>query len=350
MTRAIPACVALAVAAAGPAFAEGELTYRARVTFETSSTASNRSSPLPRFPDGKWNTSALFIGAADSTYDLGSRLRFAGGLRVTGTSEGADLLANEAYARFSAASWLDLEAGKRLLRWGVGYGFSPTGVLDPPRNAADPTDRLGLNEGLALARADFYKGDTSLTLAAAAPRAGRDFSRSTPERVAAARLRTVVPGGVEVALVASASPGDQPSFGTNVTHVVGQQLEWHAEILAHDAGGLRVVSGVAGLQYTFTSGVNVVVEYHRHGRAFDREQFLFLRGGLAGTDRALSPELIVVGGLDDGAVTLVPSLTWTPGKRVQVYARGAWLTGAARSSNRSSPWTTALTFGTAFRF
>jgi hypothetical protein len=56
----------------------------------------------------------------------------------------------------SAADWLDVEAGKRLLSWGVGYGFAPAGLLDPPLDATDPTDRLGLNEGRRLVRADVF--------------------------------------------------------------------------------------------------------------------------------------------------------------------------------------------------
>ena len=99
----------------------------------------------------------------------------------------------EAYGRLSATDWMDVEFGKRLVRWGVGYGFAPAGVLDPPRLATDPTDRLGVNEGRPMGRVDLFRGDTSLTLAA----------DGVSSRVAAARLRTVLAGGVEVAVIAA---------------------------------------------------------------------------------------------------------------------------------------------------
>ena len=99
-------------------------------------------------------------------------------------ASGSDLRtrAREGYARLSATDWMDVEAGKRIVRWGVGYGFSPAGVLDPPRVATDPTDRLGVNEGRMMARVDLFHHDSSLTVAAAA------------KDLFAARVRTVAAG------------------------------------------------------------------------------------------------------------------------------------------------------------
>ena len=215
-----------------------------------------------------------------------------------------------------------MEAGKRLLRWGVGYGFSPAGVLDPVRVATDPTDRLGINEGMPMARVDLFRRESSLTVAAAAPRFFRHGGGAVPTRIVAARLRTVLPGGVEVAMIASAAPDAGPSWGGTITHVVGQRLEWHAEVIEQDAKAARAISAVAGVQYTFLAGVNVVLEYHRNGRGLDgaewnatlrgsrdpgpmpgRQQFLFMRAALPGGDAAFEPELIVIAGLDDGSRT-----------------------------------------------
>ena len=383
MTRSVLAVIL--TFAASPVFAEGELTYRARVQFEGTAIQANASRSVAPRAAG-WNAASLFVGAADSTYDAGARVRLGGGLRFTGTNDGdARVAAREAYGRVSVASWLDVEAGKRLLRWGVGYGFAPTGVLDPPRAAADPTDRLGLNEGLVLARADLYRGDTTLSVAAAAPRVWRDFSRKTPERIAAARLRAVVGNGFEVALIGAASSGERPSLGGNITHVIGQQLEWHGELVIHDepsaaagghrpsgepdAGRDRTFSAVGGLQYTFAAGVNLVLEYHRNGRGLDdrsweavmrgerdpgpapaRRQFMFVRGARAGADRTLAPEIIVIAGLDDGAWTFVPALTWTLHQRLQLLVRGVRLFGGRQSIAGLAPWSTSVTVGAAARF
>src|SRR5688500_7922118 len=264
---------------------------------------SNASSPLLPREQAAWDAGTLLVASADSSWEPSPRIRLEGGGIVTADADNIAVRAREAYARLSINSWMDLEAGKRLVRWGVGYGFSPTGVLAPPRVATDPTDRLGRYEGLTLVRADVFRGPASFTVAASS-------------RLIAARLRTVV-HGVELAVVGAASSATRPSFGASVTHVIGQQLEWHAEVLVHDrAPGDRTLSGVAGLQYTFAAGVNLVVEYHRNGRGLSGEQWtavmrgerapdgrvarrqsLFIRAVRADADRGIVPEFIVIANL-----------------------------------------------------
>lgn len=322
------------VAATGTASAQATWAYRGRMAFETGLLQTNRSSPVAE-PGGRdWHESALFAASADASVDLGSRIKLAGGGVATASdSGGLDVRAREAYARVSASSWMDVEAGKRLVRWGVGYGFAPTGVLDPPRNPTDPNDRLGRNEGRALTRVDLFRGPASLTLAAA--------SSSDSSSLAAVRLRTVA-GGVEMALIGTASEGRRPGYGGNLTHVIGDRLEWHAELMVDDE-----VRAAAGAQYTFGAGVNVVVEYHRTGR---RQSSVFLRAVRADTERVIVPELIVIANLNDGGWTMVPAVTWTAHRRLQLYARATRLAGGARSPAAFSPWSTSVTLGAAARF
>jgi len=252
--------------------------------------------------------------------------------------------AREGYARLSATDWMDVEAGKRIVRWGVGYGFSPAGLLDPPRIPTDPTDRLGVNEGRTMARVDLFHHDSSVTVAAAA------------NRLVAARVRTVARGGLELALIASASPGAGPSWGGTMTHVVGQQLEWHAEVLALDARRAsatdrRAISAVAGVQYTFRAGVNVVLEYHRNALAPQGPRTaVFVRAAGSRADSTLAPEIILIAGLTDGSRTVVPGVTWTPARRLGIYARATRLFGGPRSMARLAPWSTAFTLGANVRF
>jgi hypothetical protein len=305
------AAVAL-LASAVPAAAEPQFTYRARVSFET------RPADI--------RAATLVVAAADSSWERG-RLRLAGGLvAARGARAGRRLVAREAYARISATSWMDIEAGKRLVRWGVGYGFAPTGVLDPPRLATDPTDRLGRQEGLPMARVDVFAGGTSLTIAAA-----------SPTRMVAARLRTMLPHGVEVAVIGAAAAHRRPAVGANLTHVVGQRLEWHMEVLSR-AGS---VSAAAGLQYT-ARGVNAVIEYHRDqapaspGSPGGRR--VFVRGARAGADVRLAPELILIRSMDDGRWTTVAGVRWTLRQRIEWNAR---ITHTGRP---------ALSFGATVRF
>ena len=333
-------CLGLTATAPRAATAQSSATYRAQVTTEATVSQTNGASPLvPAGSDG-WTSGGLFVVTGAGSWDYGGRLKLAGGLALSGASGGeVHARAREGYARLSATDWMDLEGGKRLIRWGVGYGFSPAGVLDPPRIATDPTDRLGVNEGRPMARVDLFRRNSSVTLAASS------------DRLVAARVRTVASGGLEIALIASAAPGAGPSWGGTLTHVVGQRLEWHAEVLEQDAKNGRAVSAVAGAQYTFQGGMNVVLEYHRNGRGLDgRHESLFVRAARSGAETTLAPELILIAGLNDGSRTVVPGVTWTPAARLQVSARGTRLFGGRRSIARVAPWSTALTLGATLRF
>ncbi len=340
---------------AAPASAQTTWTYALRLTAESTSLRGNAERHVNE-ADG-WSTSGHLVAAADAAWTAGDRLRVAGALAgVVRTDGNTELRVRELYSRASAASWLDVEAGKRILRWGVAYGFSPAGVLDPPRMATDPGDRLQLNEGRLLARADAYKGLTSFTIAVA-------------ERRTAARLSSVLPGGVEVAAIAAGIRRRRPSFGGTVTHVIGQQLEWHIDAMVVDEGPGGRLNAAAGIQYTFARGVNVVVEYHRNGHGLSdaqwsdvlggrrapgvqptRRNHVFTRVARTDADARLVPELIVIANVDDGGWTLVPSLTWSARRRLQVHVRATGLHGPARAVVSFAPFSSSVAAGVVARF
>ena len=283
----------------GDAVAQQAWTYRARVIAEAGRVSAS----------GGQRPAHLLVGAADGTWE-GGRWKFAGGFVAAGASgRDASLVAREAYGRVSAASWVDLEAGKRRLRWGVGYGFAPAGVLDPPRSATDPSDRFGTLEGLPLARADFYAGPASISVAAA--RSGRDM-------LGAIRANAVLGGGVELSVIAAAPEGRRASIGGTLTHVVGDRLAWHAEVLSHESARseARAFSGVAGFQYT-RAGMNIVMEYHRR----ETDNAVFARAVRAGADVRVMPELIVMRSIDRDTWTSVGGLAVRIGDRLNVHAR-----------------------------
>jgi hypothetical protein len=339
-TTTILVCLGLTAVTPRAATAQSSATYRAQVTSEVTVNQTNAASPLVPAGSDDWTRGGLWVVTGAGSWDYGGRLTLAGGLAMSGAGGGeVRARAREGYARLSATDWMDVEAGKRRIRWGVGYGFSPAGVLDPPRIATDPTDRLGLNEGRPMACVDLFRHQSSVTLAVSS------------DRLVAARVRTVTAGGLEIALVASAAPGAGPSWGGTLTHVVGQRLEWHAEVIEQDATHGRAISAVAGLQYTFQPGVNVVLEYHRNGRGLDgRHESLFVRAARSGGETTLAPEVILIAGLNDGSRTLIPGVTWTPASHLQVYARGTRLFGGRRAIARVAPWSTAFTLGATLRF
>ena len=350
-----PIVCGLALLVAAPVSAQS-VTWRARAIAEVTSVRANDRAPLRQASD-PWTLERTLVASADGTWTLADRASGSVALAGLASDPGAGALkVREAYIRVAAATWLDVEAGTRLVRWGVGYGFAPAGVLDPARVAHDPTDRLQLNEGRLMVRADAFRGDSSVTLAVA-------------ERRSAVRVGTLLNGGVEIGLIASASRAAAPQFAATVTHVIGDHLEWHAEALVHSHEGRRTASAAIGAQYTFETGLNVVVEYHRNGRGLDdedwqdvlsgrrspgsrpaRQHTLFFRAAAADADARLAPELIAIANLDDGGWTIVPALGWRFGDRVTIHARALRLTGDSRALAGTAPFTTQITSGVTVRF
>ena len=335
------------------AAAQDAWTYRARVQVESSSSRANPDSPIR--PVEKWTSEPLFVLSGDGAWTPHERLRLVSSATALLTSSVTDGRLREGYLR-TGTSWFDFEAGKRIVRWGVGYGFAPAGVLDPPRRQTDPTDRLQLNEGRTMLKGDIFVGESTITLAAL-----RD--------VVAMRFARVLPGGTELGIIAAAGSEGAPRYAATTTHVIGRRLELHGELLSHSTDDGRTISASAGLQYTFPAGLNVVVEYHRNGRgltdgqwrevrsghrpvegSISRRNAAFLRVARAGSDLALSPEVIVIANRDDGSWTLVPSMTWSPQHRLQIYARATRLVGGRTSLAGFAPTSTTLTVGGAVRF
>ena len=81
------------------------------------------------------------------------------------------LRVKETYAGLSAGDF-DLMVGRRMVRWGTGYAFTAAGVLDPPRMPTNPTDRLNLNEGRDMVKADYVHGGHAFTAGLVLCRAG----------------------------------------------------------------------------------------------------------------------------------------------------------------------------------
>ena len=318
------AIAAMLLVVAPPVLAQTDsMTSRLRVSQEVTASTG---------PGRKWTTANLFIAGAESTISWRDRIKLGGTIGIQATRADVRVRAREAYVRWSASPWLDVEGGRRIVKWGTGYAFTPTGVLDPARDATDPQDRLGLNEGVDMAKVDAYAGPASLTLVAS-------------ERTNAARLRTTV-RGVEVALIGTAAAGQRASWGGNLTHVIGERFEWHGELLSHEQGatGRRGVSGLIGGQYTFSSGPNLVLEYYRSSIPDPRSgetSFIFARLSRGTGEFALTPDALVIVGLNQRAVTVVPSLGIAIGDHVQAYVRALI---------NSTPRVGSLTTGVMVRF
>lgn len=219
---------------------------------------------------------------------LSAEWSHAGGNRVT-RGQVRELFLSRSFGDFN------VHAGRRILKWTNGYAFSPAGLLDPPRNAADPQDRLGRLGGRDLVQVDWIRGDHTLTAVYSFPfetRAGGG------ERVVAARYNVFV-RGVDLALLA-AVPSQSPSRAAfTFSYVLGQALELHGEgsvqrgsdqlqpraafasqpqlfgadyFAAPGDDDVRLRT-LAGASYTFRDGTNLIVEYYHTDEGLTREQW-----------------------------------------------------------------------------
>ena len=169
----------------------------------------------------------------------------------TGTR--TQLRVKETYTGLSAGDF-DFMLGRRIVRWGTGYAFSPAGVLDPPRDPTNPTDRLNLYEGRDMVKADYVHGSHAFTLAwssAALAPASANLHDTTAFRY------NILVHGFDTALIAGDDRGGDAFGGLTFTHVLGQAWEVHGE-----AAWREHEAALLGAKYTTTSGIAFIGEFY----------------------------------------------------------------------------------------
>jgi hypothetical protein len=212
----------------------------------------------------RWSLAASAVGLADTFHGLSaadfnlppgnvaaSEELNAALEPYTGTH--TQLRMKETYGGLSAGDF-DFMAGRRIVRWGTGYAFTATGVLDPPRDPANPTDRLNLNQGRDMFKADFVHGPHALSLAwstAALAPAGSNLHDTTAFRY------NVLVHRFDTSLIAGDDRGGDSFGGLTFTRVFGQAWELHGEAAWREQGAILM-----GAKYTTTWGVSFIGEFY----------------------------------------------------------------------------------------
>jgi hypothetical protein len=217
------------------------LRYRSRWSIASSvvglaETSSGLSATDFDIPPGN-TAAAVALGAALEPY--------------TGTH--TQLRVKETYAGLSAGGF-DFMVGRRMVRWGTGYAFSPAGVLDPPRMPTNPTDRLNLNEGRDMVKADYVHGPHAFTLAwssAALAPAAANLHDTTAFRY------NILVHGFDTALIAGDDRGGDAFGGLTFTRVLGQAWEVHGEAAWREHEAILL-----GAKYTTHSGITFIGEFY----------------------------------------------------------------------------------------
>jgi hypothetical protein len=244
-------CLGSAVARAQDAPAPQESRYDTRYSVEVIDDAtfySDLKAPLPTVLNqvliepslgirdrDRWNLSTSLIGIAATYTDTARQLRV-----------------REAYGGLSAGD-VDITAGRRMVLWGTGYAFSAAGVLDPPRMPTNPTDRLNVNEGRDMIKADWVHG--SQAVSAAWSTAALAPASANLHDTAAFRYNFLA-RGFDTSMIAGHDRGDDSFGALTFTRVVGEALELHGEAVWREQAAVLL-----GGKYTF-SGVTCIGEFY----------------------------------------------------------------------------------------
>jgi hypothetical protein len=409
-----------------------EFAWRLNFWNETGATEANRRSPFN--PENLWldlpTWSNSLVTEGEASCSFGSRFKAAGSFvnRFDYAREGSDRLRmKELYVRWSVNAHWDVTAGKRILRWGTGYAWSPSGVLDPQRDPRDPNDRLSQYEGRELVELRGTYGSHSFTGVYTAPRLFSRLQAPRREDQWAFKYNGLV-RGLDYSLIAGFGGAERANrYGANATYVIGQALEVHGDFVARRGasrlyplaiaefdprvtypvppyGALKEhdekihYRALAGANYTFPAGWNLVVEYYRDDEGlspierqrldayvfYNEEQqrllggsdpsritlaganllwtlqgiggfnrsrdYLFARASRGSIARKWDLEQIAIVSLRDGSSIWIPQISYEFTGRLSGYVRCTRYAGSRDSEFGSLPWKTNVILGVALRF
>ena len=278
------------------------------------------------------------------------------GVTATYAATHAQFRVKEAYGGVSAGDF-DLMVGRRLVRWGTGYAFTAAGVLDPPRVPTNPTDRLSLNQGRDMVKADWVHGPHAFTLAwstAALAPAGSNLRNTTAFRY------NVLVHGFDTSLIAGDDRGGDAFGALAFTRVFGQAWEVHGEASWREQGAVLL-----GAKYTTGAGITLMGEFYTPpNTAFYRDsqispsagrqhygllnvgkQRLRERPGWKEWDLSGS----IVANINDRSFVAVADANRWFGKHFSAYAHLEAPRGGKGTDYGSAPYSTATSIGVRFQ-
>lgn len=315
----------------------------------------------------RWSVASSVVGFAESFHglsvaefdvpkgDIGAAAALSAALEpYTGTH--SKLRVKETYGGFSAGDF-DFMVGRRIVRWGTGYAFTATGVLDPPRDPTNPTDRLNLYEGRDMLKADWVHGPHALTLAwssAALAPASANLHDTTAFKY------NVLVRGFDTSLIAGDDRGGDAFGGLTFTRVLGQAWEVHGEAAWREHEAILL-----GGKYTTKSGFTFIGEfftppnipYYRNATVYPlsgRQHYAFLRAsksrlrelpGWKQWDLAGA----AVANLNDHSYTAVFDANRRFGNRFSSYLHLEIPAGKYNSEYGATPYSAATSVGVRFQ-
>lgn len=221
-------------------------------------------------------------------------LGFMGGIYVdnwyqSNATETSSII-NELYYDFPAGG-VEWSIGKKVLSWGVGYGFRPLDVVQRESRLADRPREL---EGVPMIATDVFTANASLTAVWFNRLSLNQYQVQTAENELAFNYYTMM-SATDVYSVAYVNENRDYMLGCGFATVVGDHMEWHgsvaylsryeryvrdtgAPLLAESApfslqsyeGAAKVVTGGS---WTWVNGVSMLMEAWYDGTAYSEDDW-----------------------------------------------------------------------------
>jgi len=120
----------------------------------------------------------------------------------------------------------EMSFGKKIMSWGVGYGFRPLDVVQQEDRRLIYSRTL---EGVPLIAWEYFTDNGALTLAYINPLQGTDLDRLNEESLAFKYY--YLWDNMDIHAVTRLSQRNKGEAGIGFTHIVNNNLEWHGSIL-----------------------------------------------------------------------------------------------------------------------
>jgi hypothetical protein len=209
----------------------------------------------------------------------------------------------------SSSSPLALLIGRKKIRWGVSYSYSPTDLISQTRTPEDPEDRLNLVKGADVLQLSWIRDNGQFDLVYA-PDIDWNFNDSfvRRNRLGIRLYQLIEP--FDVSVVGRIEDGGNWAAGCNTTVTFGDALELHAEYVYNSVndryypnlhsnplslgdtffsdrnGGTHEI--MLGGQYTFPGKWNLVMEYLFRSAGLRDSEFKAYREHLDYLDNEMS--------------------------------------------------------------
>jgi hypothetical protein len=206
-------------------------------------------------------------------------------LRQTHSGGSERTLFQEAYGSIKPSSSLKVEVGKKVMRWGKGYAWSPVSFVDRPKDPDDPELAL---EGYIVAAADYIKSfDGPLKTFSFTPvllpvydGVNDGFGNKGKLNVAGRFYFLLYDTDIDFLFLAGGSRSDR--YGFDFSRNIDANFEIHGEFayirnqqknVLDTAGKSRLVetdarSTLVGIRYLTTFDLTAIVEYYHNDAGF----------------------------------------------------------------------------------